>query len=311
MKQKIYIIGLIAVAVLGIAVTFKVNHWAGASILLTLGVFTLTLVFLPLALINNYKAEGSRKTLLLYIVTWVTCLLVFTAMLFKIMHWPGASVLLIVSLPFPFVVFLPVYLAVTSRIDNFNIYNTVFVLFLLAVVSLFNVLLALGVSRNSIELSMDIAKNYSHMERAIAASSPTDISSVYTETEKKKEELLGLIDHCIDQLLEEANLTDGIWAGTTTSLNNLDSKEIVSEVMLGGEEPQLATKLETAMKDYMSALEKNPGNEEELKLLTSLFEIYFPADQTLEWRYRMFTDRYLSWTLVWMKELEVNLRLMM
>ncbi len=52
------------------------------------------------------------------------------AMLFKIMHWPGAGYVLRVSLPFPFVVFLPVFLAAASKNRNFNIYNTIAVLFL-------------------------------------------------------------------------------------------------------------------------------------------------------------------------------------
>jgi hypothetical protein len=40
--------------------------------------------------------------------------------LFKIMHWPGAGIFLMVALPFPFLVFLPVYLYVTSRLCMFS-----------------------------------------------------------------------------------------------------------------------------------------------------------------------------------------------
>ncbi|MCK7536611.1 MAG: hypothetical protein MZV63_39315 [Marinilabiliales bacterium] len=100
--------------------------------MIILGVTLLVLVFLPLALRNHYLTEGNRQNRALYIVAWLTCFVVFGGMLFKVMHWPGAGKALLVALPFPYVVFLPVFLAVTGKDKNFSIYNTVYVLFLLA-----------------------------------------------------------------------------------------------------------------------------------------------------------------------------------
>ena len=87
----------------------------------------LVFVFLPLALRNHYRTEGNRKNSALYIVTWLTCFVVFGGMLYKIMHWPGAAIALMIALPFPYVVFLPVFLAVTAKDKSFSIYNTVYV----------------------------------------------------------------------------------------------------------------------------------------------------------------------------------------
>lgn len=125
-------------------VTLKVNHLPGAGYFLTIGIITLVFVFLPLALRNHYKAEGNTSSRIIYIITWLTCFVVFIAMLFKIMHWPGAGIALSISLPFPYIVFLPVFLIVTSKKENFNIYNTVFILFLLTIVSGLSSLLALS-----------------------------------------------------------------------------------------------------------------------------------------------------------------------
>lgn len=144
MKQKIYLLGLATTIVIFSGTIFKINHWPGAQILLTVGLMTLIFFFLPAALINNYKAQETRQNLPLYIVTWLTCAIVFTSMLFKISHWQGAGILLTIALPFPYVVFLPVFLITTSKIKNFNIYNTVFVLFLMALTSVFSVLLGLS-----------------------------------------------------------------------------------------------------------------------------------------------------------------------
>lgn len=143
MKQKIYLFGIITALVIFTGTIFKMNHYPGAGILLTIGLITLVLLFLPVALVNNYKGEGSADKLPLYIVTWLTCFLIFTAMLFKIQHWPLAGVLLTIAIPFPYIVFLPVFLIITSRNKNFNIYNTISVLFLLALNSVITAFLAI------------------------------------------------------------------------------------------------------------------------------------------------------------------------
>ncbi len=144
MKNKTYITGLITTALALLGVSFKILHFPGANILLTAGIIFLLFVFLPPALISGYKGEGRRESLPLYVVTYITCLITFTAMLFKIQHWPGAGWLLLVSIPFPFVVYLPTYLYITGKNESHNIYSTVSVLFLLVIFSSLTALLALN-----------------------------------------------------------------------------------------------------------------------------------------------------------------------
>ena len=168
MKQKIYFLGLAAAMIMSIGAIFKVNHWPAASIMMTTGTLILVLLFLPAALINTYKAEGNKQNKMLYIVTWITCFVVFIAMLFKIQHWPFAGIGLLIALPFPYIVFLPVFLAVTSKNKNFNIYNTVFVLLLLALNSVFSALLSLNVSKDTIVDSYNISRNYCQVDAAMA-----------------------------------------------------------------------------------------------------------------------------------------------
>src|SRR5512133_645826 len=147
MKQKIYLLGMITVMITVLGVMFKVSHYPGAAILLVTGVTVMVMVFIPTALRNHFKSEEAGHNLSLYIVTWLTCLVVFAGMLFKILHWPLAGYLMIIALPFPYVVFLPVFLTVTGRNKNFDINNTVYILFLLSAISVISLLLALNVSK--------------------------------------------------------------------------------------------------------------------------------------------------------------------
>lgn len=144
MRQKIYLIGIIDTFIILTGAIFKIMHWPGAGILMTFGFAALVLIFIPMALINNYRSGDNKEYLSLYIVTWLTCLVVFTSMIFKIQHWPGAGVGLLIAMPFPYLFFLPVFLIVTRKNQNFNIYNTVCVLLLLVINSVFSALLALN-----------------------------------------------------------------------------------------------------------------------------------------------------------------------
>ena len=65
MKQKIYILGVITAIILTTGAILKVNHWPGAGILMTAGTLILVFIFIPVALIDNFKAEGNSKNRLL------------------------------------------------------------------------------------------------------------------------------------------------------------------------------------------------------------------------------------------------------
>ncbi len=130
MKKKIYWIGLIALILAICGTVFKTLHYPGASILLTLGFMTLVLGFFPIALLDSYRNEPKRLSATFYIVTYITLFIVFTGMLFKIMHWPGAGKILLVAIVIPYILFLPVFLFSTSKVANYSIFNVVSVLLL-------------------------------------------------------------------------------------------------------------------------------------------------------------------------------------
>ena len=83
------------------------------------------------------------------------------------MHWPFAGTMLTIALIFPYVVFLPVFLVTTSKNKNFNIYNTVFVLLLLAATSVLSALLSLNVSAERIRDSYNLSRQYNQVGKVL------------------------------------------------------------------------------------------------------------------------------------------------
>ncbi|MBN1132851.1 MAG: hypothetical protein JXR52_09840 [Bacteroidales bacterium] len=109
MKNFTYLFGLSSALVTIIGAFFKRMHWPGAGILLTVGIAMVVLVFLPLYFIINYREQTEKKNPIFGIVGYLTLFLLLAGALFKIMHWPGAGILIEVSIAFLIVGFIPLY----------------------------------------------------------------------------------------------------------------------------------------------------------------------------------------------------------
>ncbi len=305
MKQKLYILGLITALVTFTGLIFKVNHFPGAGILLTLGLVTLAVVFIPAALINQYKAEERKESLPLYIVTALTCFVVFTAMLFKIQHWPYAGVLLTIALPFPYVVFLPVFLAITAKNKNFNIYNTVFVLFLLALNSVFSALLALNVTKTKIEDSYNLARNYNKLETVLAKMPAVDSQN---PVNIKIDEVLKIVEEYQGVILKSEESSLEQWSANAGNLYRPDSRNVASAALSSSENAPIGGRLEKSLKNLISEMQNTPGYGAMAKAAPGLFYFSDP-DAESGWGELIFQQNTLSWSLIILDGLKANLEM--
>ncbi|HEY5470946.1 MAG TPA: hypothetical protein VIK07_10520 [Bacteroidales bacterium] len=306
MKQKIYTLGIITTLIIFTGATLKINHWPGASILLTLGLVTMVWVFLPLAIINNYKADRIKANLSLYIVTYITCVVVFTAMLFKIQHWPYAGIFLTIALPFPYVVFLPVFLSVTSKNKNFNIYNVVFVLSLLALNSVFSVLLALNVSKSRVEDSYRLSRNYNQIEKALGQLPEANPKSTVS---LKIDEAIKIVNDYQDIILKKEGTSREQWETNAGNLNRPEAPAVAGQSLEAAGESPVGIKLETALKNLVTAMENTKGYERLAKSAPVIFHFNNLGEVNSDFTYRNFIDINLAWALTYLDGLEANLLL--
>jgi hypothetical protein len=308
MKQKIYTVGLATLILVFLGGISKINHWPGAGIMLTIGMLIFIFAFLPLALMNNYKAEGNRQNLSLYIVTWITCLVVFGSMLFKIQHWPGAGKLLIIAIPFPYVVFLPVFLAVTGRNKSFNIYNTVFVLFLLSGISVFSVLLSLNVSKEKINDSLQLSRNYNRIE-TVMDKIPQPVAE--TGIARKMDELIATVNDYQSVIFAREGITAQQWDNDPWSYPMLDATDVASGVLVtDGEERPSDMRLQSQLQSLISELKSTTGYEDLAKAFPVIVEFTELQGASDEWTRQMFIWNTRAWSLIYLDGLETNLKLL-
>jgi hypothetical protein len=305
MKQKIYIFGIASAMIVILGTMFKVQHWPGAGIMISLGIVLLLTLFLPAALINHYKVNGNKQYKLLYITTYITCFVVFTAMLFKIMHWPFAGYAVLIGVPFPFVVFLPVWLYETSKIKNFDINNTVYILFLLALQAVFSVLLALNVTREKIDYSLQMTNQLSSFNTKIES---LNVVSEKSAVVRSADEVITQIDACRQILFTRTEITrKGLNEGLAGN-RYLDSRDIPMDLLLASSVPSPAEKLSSALNNFIAEITKLPDGQPIAKEAMDLFDLNNEPGDESAWQFRKFQGIYLTWDIVELDAMENYVR---
>lgn len=304
MRQKIYILGLATAMIVALGALFKVNHWPGAGIFLLGGISILVFIFMPLALINSFKEEDTKSLRLLYIVTWLTSFVVFTAMLFKIQHWPGAGYLMLISIPFPFLVFLPVYLLVTSKQKGHNIFNTVYMLFLLMILSCFTALLALNVSKEKLGESFSIVRNYYLSEKTadiidVQNQSPVSlkIDDVLDITEEYRDLYLGYLNIPPDMWKGDLGVSQSSWSFSKPSRKADRQAEVIHSELLSG------------LKDLISLMETTPGCESLAAAAPAVFSLRKTPGGNYNWDSDLLLAPVHPWLLAYLEGLDSNLKM--
>jgi len=306
MKQKIYILGEITAIVTLMGTIFKVNHWPAAGIMLTAGMVTFVLAFLPLALIDSYRGDENKLNKPLYIVTGVTGFVIFTGMLFKIRHWPYAGPLLSIALIFPYVVFLPVFFIVTLRNKNFNIYNTVFILLLLAVNSVFSGLLALNISRERIHDSYNLSRTLNKAELFLNLLPATDTKSQFT---LQIDKILKIVDEYQNLILKEDGSSKQLWETEPDNLFHPDNPNIPMAALWKSGESEPGDRLQNAFKELLAFVDQNKSYEAIAKVLPVILGQSEENSMEPDWTIRRVSGTNIAWVLIYLDGLETNLKI--
>lgn len=129
MKRTLKISGITSIALILIGVIFKTMHWPGAGLAVVLGLVFFSLVFIPLNIVLKFKDDKEKSNRLIMTIGMLTASISTIGVLFKIMHWPYANVLMFSSLLAFMIVFIPIYFIIKYRDpeSKFNaIINTTF-----------------------------------------------------------------------------------------------------------------------------------------------------------------------------------------
>jgi len=113
----LFISAFLAFFFLFAGVLFKVMHWPGAAIALSISVLSAVLFFIPALTVDRFRDPEGKNKRPVYLVGALGIILTITGLFFKIMHWPMAGIFQLSGLLILFIVVFPWYTRVTWKND--------------------------------------------------------------------------------------------------------------------------------------------------------------------------------------------------
>jgi hypothetical protein len=160
MKTLIKILGSITLFFIAIGTLFKLQHWPGASIMLLIGNMTIIIGFLPTYFgMRLYNSQKKIETLY-NMIGLISLMMLFTGALFKINHWPGASVMLIFGTILFALLALPLFIFSSVKDPDKKTTEISAIVFIGVFLSFFFILIALKPSKNNLLAYNTLNKQY-------------------------------------------------------------------------------------------------------------------------------------------------------
>lgn len=97
MKKILVVFGYMVSTIIIIGTMFKLQHWPGSGILLTAGLFMFAVLFIPAFFINRIIENHKGLNIATNILGLFCSSLVVLGVLFKVMHWPGSGLMIVLG----------------------------------------------------------------------------------------------------------------------------------------------------------------------------------------------------------------------
>lgn len=142
LRGLIHFTGFLGGTVFILSILFKIMHWPGANVMIMAGVGIINFLLIP-SLAISYAKKGNKK---LAILGGISGIIYVNGILFKMMHWPGASIQLVLGTILFTAVFIPLYVKRIHAQSGFVKADFIFIVVGLIYFNTFAILLALNVS---------------------------------------------------------------------------------------------------------------------------------------------------------------------
>ena len=124
MKKILYLIGLLSTAFTFLGSIFKIMHWPGSYVMIIIGAFSFAFIFIPLLIFIKFKEVIFLFDKFIYSIGVVLGTILMVGFIFKLMHWPWATVLMLSSIVIFNFVYIPVYFLSRFKKEDLK-FNTV------------------------------------------------------------------------------------------------------------------------------------------------------------------------------------------
>jgi hypothetical protein len=234
--------------------------------------------------------------------------------LFKVMHWPGASVFMLLGLLLPFIVFLPVYLYNTREEEKTRNKNFLALTLGLTFLAVFGVLLSVSISRQVLyQAVVSTSTNDSETRLFTSHSGNTEINKAASELFNYTEELKCMVLSAIDENMCDGNKTNSNY--DAYKISNLDNRQVVQNIFFSQEGNPRVKILKEKISAFRQTVLSSKNISPELSELTNF--LFNTSDNDLSgvypdgmpWESRALSNSTAIFTLDFLSKLQSNVRL--
>lgn len=118
MKKTMYLTSVLVTAFMILFSLFKIFHLPGAAVFLLTTVVLFSLLFLPLVILIKLKDDSRKTEKMVFSFGFLLGISTSIGVLFKLMHWPYAGILMLSGVSIFTFIYVPLYYITQSRTTN-------------------------------------------------------------------------------------------------------------------------------------------------------------------------------------------------
>ncbi len=326
MKKIILISGIACLNIFVIGAFLKAFHFPGGNMMIFIGIISFALGFLPAAFVHSYRGSDKTKKLL-YIVGFICTVTCILGALCKIMHLPGANLLLLIGIPLPFILFLPMYLYYQRKEKNKSGMSFAKIMFLMIFIAVVNSLLTFSVHgdivlgyTNDLESAFKsseiealktgaLLENGTHTRNSIENVTVAEITKRSDDicNAVNRIQIMAINEHGDNQVASAKEIMGCSW----------NKMQIVSGSLIFGtkDQPNMIAELKKSLQDYREFIKNlswvsKEQSEQISMLLNTSDQVGVGEDgETVSWENLRFRNRYLIAVITNLEDVKVKIRL--
>jgi uncharacterized membrane protein len=279
MKRTLKISGFISVGLLLFASILKTFHLPGAGFAYILGAVFFSLLFLPLMIVFNFKNNSSKSEKWVYSLGFILGIVACMGVLFKIMHWPYANILMRGSTTLFIFGFIPLFLMTGNR-DPERRFNKIMTTVLMTacagmIYSLFNLGFSRSVTDSMDDLQQHIESRTDDLRESNQKAMLDSLSSEQLELHNKTMAITDQIDRIKANLISQADNIPLEQAKSTKFIDveQKSNTQLATHHFVNAKGELSKTELIKALDKYNSFLSENFPKQKELLIKHQNFQM--------------------------------------
>jgi hypothetical protein len=260
MKKTMIVSGAISVAAFIAGSFFKYMYWPGAGVLLTLGIGTFSLLFLPLLFVLKSREAKAASDKFVVAIGAAVGIMFSLAILFIVQHWPGANVLLFSAIGIAAFVLLPAYFFTGIRRPETKLNTIMMSIILVGVIGLQFTMVRLRPSGSQLKIRMNTYVQNEVLLKKLQEGIVAD---------KTASEITAMCEQLKAIVLDRSIGTPTIPPDYETTKLHLNEGNLGQEFDENGAGVQLLTRLRSAVDAYNAA---NTGTVQRIPTSTAVLQ---------------------------------------